>query len=80
MNAPTLFQNFMEHCFQEYRDHKNLFHRIDDLLVYSKNVNRCINHLWLTSTAATVWCQDQSKEMLSILPKSVVPKTDCISI
>ena len=41
MNAPALFQSSMEHCFQEYKDHKNI-------LVYSKNFNSYIKHLWLT--------------------------------
>ena len=47
MNAPAVFQRFIEQCFQDYRDHF-IVPYIDDLLVYSKDFNSLVEHLRLT--------------------------------
>ena len=47
MNAPAVFQRFMEQCFQDYRE-DFIAPYIDDLLVYSKDFNSHVEHLWLS--------------------------------
>ena len=47
MNAPGVFQRFIEQCFQDYRD-DFIVPYIDDLLVYSKDFNSHVEHLRLT--------------------------------
>ena len=47
MNAPAVFQRFMEQCYQDYRD-GFVVPYIDDLLVYSKDFNSHAEHLRLT--------------------------------
>lgn len=47
MNAPAFFQRFIEQCFQDYND--DFFPPYtDNFLVYSKNFNSHIDHVWLT--------------------------------
>ena len=47
MNAPAVFQRFMEQCFQDYRD-QFIVPYLDDLLVFSKNFDDHLKHLELT--------------------------------
>ncbi|MEO0901168.1 MAG: reverse transcriptase family protein, partial [Bacteroidota bacterium] len=47
MNAPAVFQRFMEQCFQDYRG-QFIVPYLDDLLVFSKNFDDHLKHLELT--------------------------------
>lgn len=47
MNAPAVFQRFIEQCLQDYSDNFILLY-IDDLLVHSKDFNSHVEHLQLT--------------------------------
>ena len=44
MNTPACFQRFMESCLGEYRDD---FAYLDDLLVYSENLEDRLRHVRL---------------------------------
>ena len=46
MNAPAVFQRFIEQCFQDYRD-DFMVPYIDDLLAYSNDFNSHVEHLQL---------------------------------
>ena len=46
MNAPAVFQRFIEQCFQDYRD-DFIVPYIDDLLAYSNDFNSHVEHLQL---------------------------------
>ena len=47
MNAPAVFQRFMEQCFQDYRD-DFIVPYINDLLFYSNYFNMHIEQLRVT--------------------------------
>ena len=47
MNAPAVFQRFMEQIFKDYRDHFMVPY-LDDLLVFSSDFSSHLKHLQLT--------------------------------